>query len=95
MPSHCKSKENRPDVQPCAQYCLKVDESKVRLPPRYDVGAATADGNNCLIHTIYQLIAEEKWEPGEAKNREKYCREIRSHLAEAREARKTDFRQIS
>ena len=60
-------KKTAPTDKLRAQYCHWVDESKVRLPPRYDAGAALTGGNNFLIPTIRQLVVPAKRRPGKPK----------------------------
>ena len=61
--------------------------SEVALPPGAEVGAATSKGNNCLVHSVVQLV-----QPEQSREESKVeSLELRSELVEKQKCPKTTF----
>ena len=54
-------------------------------------GAATGEGNNCLIRTLSRLIRGKLGGPAKRPGRDKFCVKIRRRLAQDSQCRPTDF----
>ena len=82
IPADCQQKVDHPDAQKGAKYYQEIPTAKRVVPGGAKDGWATADNNNCLIHTLYQIAynVQSNRDSQCLASEQRYCREVRNQL---------------